>query len=107
VYSITKKIVARDFNVINREVFDNILDFSVIDYVDIDFLDTELGYCIDEGNEIILGLTDEFDSRDDFLNTLCHEMIHLYQILNDLGVNHGNQFKSMAKHSALFGYEVG
>ena len=47
---------------INDRVFDGELPLELID-IDIDFLDTEWGFCVDEGDRIILGLTNEFRSR--------------------------------------------
>lgn len=106
VYKVTEARIARNFKVINDQVFGGLLELSDIDEIDIDFLDTEWGYCVDEGNEIILGMTNEFPSVRDFLNTLCHEMIHLYQIMNDEIVDHGETFESFAQWAKKLGYVV-
>jgi hypothetical protein len=105
-YKVTENKLAKGFQKINKQVFDGLLDLSDIDSIEIDFLDTEWGYCVDEDGEIVLGMTDEFPSSVAFLDTLCHEMIHLYQIMSGWKVNHGKQFKALAKHAEKFGYFV-
>ena len=72
---------------INDRVFDGELPLELID-IDIDFLDTEWGFCVDEGDRIILGLTNEFRSRKQMIAIIVHEMIHAMQIYNDVGVSH-------------------
>lgn len=106
VFSVTRKELDKSFNRIRALVFDNLIDLSDLDDVDIDFLDTEWGYCVEENDEIILGVTDEFSSKKAFENTLCHEMIHLYQIVSNSPVNHGKTFKSFEKRARLAGVMV-
>ena len=92
-YTVTHKNVEGAFNHLNRKVFGKALDFSSIE-LDIDFLDTEWGFCVPEDDgTIVLGLTNTFPSEIDFLSTLCHEMIHLLQIVKNKPVNHGKFFK--------------
>lgn len=46
----------------------------------------------------------ESQSDNDFLDTLAHEIVHVWQFQNGLEMNHGKQFKKMLKKSreALF-----
>jgi hypothetical protein len=106
VFAVTHKNLEKSFNKINGVVFDGLLDLRDLDEIDIDFLDTEWGYCIEEDGEIVLGVTDEFPSKKEFEDTLCHEMIHLYQIISDLKVDHGKVFKSFEKHANNLGFNV-
>lgn len=82
---------AKAFTVINRKIFNNLLEEPKWD---IDFLDTEYGYYIDG----TIGLTDFFDTEADFLDTLCHEMIHLCQdSVFEMEPDHGRLFKKLVK----------
>lgn len=105
-FKVTIDTVEKTFDQINKKVFDGILSFYDLDVVDIDYLDTEWGFCIEEDGEIVLGLTDEFRSKKDFQNTLCHEMIHLWQIMNGFKVNHGKRFEDMCERSKTYGYDA-
>lgn len=100
-FEVTEEIVLKEMNVLNEEMFEGLLDIDAIE-LDIDFLDAEWGYCVDEedGRGTILGLTDEFDSYESFRTILAHEMIHAYQIQECMTVNHGDVFK-------LFGLYAG
>jgi hypothetical protein len=93
-FEITEEIVLKEMNVLNEEMFEGLLDIDAIE-IDIDFLDTEWGYCVDEedGRGTILGLTSEFNSYDSFRYILAHEMIHAYQIQECMPVDHGDVFK--------------
>jgi hypothetical protein len=72
---------------VNDSVFDGELPVELID-IDIDFLDTEWGFCVDEDNRIILGLTNKFRSRKQMVAIIVHEMIHAMQIYNGVEVSH-------------------
>tara|TARA_R110000737_G_C14546261_1_gene479924 strand:+ start:535 stop:1059 length:525 start_codon:yes stop_codon:yes gene_type:complete len=100
-FEVTEEIVLKEMNVLNKEMFEGLLDIDAIE-LDIDFLDAEWGYCVDEedGRGTILGLTDEFESYESFRTILAHEMIHAYQIQECMTVNHGDVFK-------LFGLYAG
>jgi len=112
-FKVTEEIVLKEMSVLNEEMFEGLLDIDAIE-LDIDFLDAEWGYCVDEedGRGTILGLTDEFDSYESlgltdefdsyesFRTILAHEMIHAYQIQECMTVNHGDVFK-------LFGLYAG
>lgn len=105
-FKVTTDTVEKTFNQINKKVFDGILSFYDLDVLDIDYLDTEWGFCIEEDGEIILGLTDRFPSEKDFQITLCHEMIHLWQIMNGFKVNHGKRFEDMREKAKAYGYDA-
>jgi hypothetical protein len=92
-YTPTLQSVKYAFDEINKEVFDEGLDHPEEFYIDA--LDTEWGFCTrEDGQGIVLGLTNEFPSRAEFYDTLAHEMTHLfqYQILG-IEPNHGKTFK--------------
>ena len=88
---INESTASKAFAVINRKIFNGILDQPKWD---IDYLDTEYGYYVDG----TIGLTDFFDTKADFLDTLCHEMIHLCQdSVFEMEPDHGRLFNKMAK----------
>jgi hypothetical protein len=97
-FEVTEEIVLKEMNVLNEEMFEGLLDIDAIE-IDVDFLDTEWGYCVDEedGQGTILGLTDEFESYESFRTILAHEMIHAYQIQECMAVNHGDVFNLLVK----------
>ena len=99
-FEITEEIVLKEMNVLNKEMFEGLLDIDAIE-LDIDFLDAEWGYCVDEedGRGTILGLTTEFDSYELFLTVLAHEMIHAYQIQENMTVNHGDVFERFCQYA--------
>lgn len=75
---------------VNQTVFEGELPVDLID-LDIDFQDDVWGYCVpsDEvDGRILLGLTDEFEDRRQFANTVVHELIHAMQIYNEATVGH-------------------
>lgn len=37
---------------------------------------------------------------------LCHEMIHLWQIMNGFKVNHGKRFEDMREKAKAYGYDA-
>jgi len=75
---------------VNETVFEGELPIELID-IDIEFQDTVWGYCVpseEYDDRILLGLTDEFENRKQFANTVVHELIHAMQIYNDAKVGH-------------------
>lgn len=74
--TVTKELVEKIFLVLNVRYFCGEL---VVDEFDIDFLDTEWGFCVREDGIYIIGLTNEFEDEQQFISTLFHEMVHLYQ----------------------------
>jgi hypothetical protein len=97
-YKVTEEIVRKEMAAINEEMFGSRLFIDDIE-LDIDFLDTELGYCIDEYGPIEIGLTDEFDDYTQFRTILVHEMIHALQIQMGLDVDHGHYFQHVANYA--------
>ena len=78
--------IQNDFKIFNLTYFRNELDIDDIQF-EIDSLDTELGYCIrgeeheaKEGEKITICLTNEWDDEYQYVGTLLHEMIHVYQM---------------------------
>ena len=98
--AVTRNKALRAFRHINRQVFENTLE---VPKFEIDYLDTETGYCVDG----TIGISEVFDSRQDFLNTLCHEMAHLCQEqVLDTEPDHGVTFRAISKHAKRFGYQL-
>lgn len=97
-FEVTEEIVLKEMNVLNEEMFEGLLDIDAIE-LDIDFLDTEWGYCFEERGAIVLGLTTEFDSYELFLTVLAHEMIHAYQIQESMTVDHGDVFERFVQYA--------
>jgi len=105
-YTTTVSKTKTSFAKISSQLFRGILDIDDLE-LEIDPLDTEVGFCIeDENGKIILGLTDKFESKKQFEDVLCHEMIHLWQIMNCWKVHHGDSFQDYAKKALKFGYSV-
>lgn len=74
--TVTKDLALKIFERLNVRYF---LSKLFVHDFDIDFMDTELGYCVREEDQYIIGLTDEFEDEQQFISTLFHEMVHLYQ----------------------------
>ena len=83
-------------DIYNANFFSNMLDLWTVD-LQIEELDTEVGYCIPEdGGTITLGIANEFDSYAVFESTLVHELVHVWQIqCMDEQPNHGWSFDKM------------
>tara|TARA_R110002126_G_scaffold64112_2_gene164345 strand:- start:241 stop:765 length:525 start_codon:yes stop_codon:yes gene_type:complete len=99
-FEITEEIVLKEMNVLNEEMFEGLLDINAIE-LDIDFLDAEWGYCVDEedGRGTILNLTNEFDSYESFRTILAHLMIHAYQIQECMAINDGDVAKMFGQYA--------
>ena len=99
-FEVTEEIVLKEMNVLNEEMFEGLLDIDAIE-LDIDFLDAEWGYCVDEedGRGTILNLTNEFDSYDSFRTILAHLMIHAYQIQECMAINDGDVAKMFGQYA--------
>lgn len=97
---VTEEIVLKEMNVLNEEMFEGLLDINAIE-LDIDFLDAEWGYCVDEedGRGTILNLTNEFDSYESFRTILAHLMIHAYQIQECMAINDGDVAKMFGQYA--------
>lgn len=73
---VTQDLATKIFHRLNMRYF--LARLFVHDF-DISYMDTELGYCVREEDQYIIGLTDEFEDEQQFISTLFHEMVHLYQ----------------------------
>jgi len=105
-YKASAPKVEEAFSKISAEVFDGLLDLSDIDILDISDMDTEYGFCFEEDRKIIFGIRTFFPNKTEFRETICHEMVHLYQILNGYKVDHGSNFSKFVTHARKFGYEI-
>ena len=88
-YKVTDTKLAAEFVAMNKRFFDGILE---VDALEVDDLDTEWGFCVDDDDEWVLGVTREFPSKKAFQETLLHEMAHLFQINADMTVGHDESF---------------
>ena len=97
-FEVTEEIVLKEMDLLNETMFEGLLNLDAIE-LDIDFIDTEWGFCVEEedGQGAILGLNDTFDSYEMFRNVLAHEMIHAYQIQACMPVNHSDVFYLFVK----------
>ena len=88
---------------INRIGFDGDLDLDKLSLV-VEYMDTELGYCIKEEGDVfpVLGVDNTYKDHSEFKSTLAHEMIHLYQyqILN-MEPNHERHFIEFAEELSV------
>ena len=88
---------------INRIGFDGDLDLDKLSLV-VEYMDTELGYCIKEEGDVfpVLGVCNTYKDHSEFKSTLAHEMIHLYQyqILN-MEPNHERHFIEFAEELSV------
>jgi SprT-like family len=76
--------------ILNELIFDNQI---CVDDIEFEIEETQdcWGWCVpheEKWNKIILGVTTEFEDKYFFIQTILHEMIHAYQISNDLEVGH-------------------
>lgn len=102
-FVVTEEILKTEFDKMNRLFFEGLLE---VDVLEIDDLDTEWGFCVDDEDEWVLGVTSEFPSERFFKEILLHEMAHLYQINFDLEVNHGETFKKICEMYHKEGFNV-
>ena len=100
-YKTTYKDIKKYFRMLNKGIFDNKLP----PFNDIVIKELKRQNCLGQvitidwkrkGTQIIvLEMDKQYDSKRDFLDTLAHEMVHLYQFahVNDTG-NHNKLFYS-------------
>jgi len=95
---INKDMVESYFDEINKQYFSDELSVAYeLDIFTEDEQPNELGYCVPEDDDLlVLGLVEKFDSMDDFLAVLKHEMIHMEQIKDNLPVGHDTKFVKRA-----------
>ena len=107
--SITTKKLTRTFNKFNKQYFDS--NLSLPNDIIIESMDTELGAYIpfdEDCDTDELYLTDEFETKLDFENTLLHEMVHVWQwqILKNDKCGHDGMFKYWQKRLAKQGWTI-
>lgn len=115
-YTTTYKDIKKYFKLFNQYIFDNKLSpFNQIEIKEI--RDRDVKYCY--GQVIILEwkrkgtrlykleMQPSYKSKKDFLDTLAHEMVHLYQMANlgDTG-NHNKIFYSFEERLNLVGLQL-
>ena len=111
-YITTVRKINRNFNWINREVFNNELyNFrcvSTYKYEKSGHWAICLGStCVDKGEKFCnLKIAEEFPNRQIFLNILAHEIIHLYQWTVLGHMNHGPTFHEWANIFDERGIEI-
>jgi hypothetical protein len=88
-YTVTDTKLATEFKTMNSRFFGSFLE---LDALEIDDLDTEWGFCVDDDDEWVLGVTREFPTKKAFQETLLHEMAHLFQLNADMPVDHNETF---------------
>ena len=88
-YTVTDTKLATEFKTMNSRFFGSFLE---LDALEIDDLDTEWGFCVDDDDEWVLGVTREFPIKKAFQETLLHEMAHLFQLNADMPVDHNETF---------------
>lgn len=72
---------------------------------EIDKMDTEVGYCIDDDGHIVIGIADDLNGQL-LMCTLIHEMVHLWQIQNKKKVGHGPEFQKWKKEITHYGFNI-
>jgi len=112
-YNTTYKDIKRYFKIINEAVFDNLLS----PFADVEIKDLARQKCI--GQVIIqewkrkgtrqykLEMLPQYKTKKEFVDTLAHEMVHLYQMANlgDTG-NHNTLFYSFRPKLKQFGLSL-
>jgi len=141
-YRPTNMALYKAFNKINKQVFDNGLErpsawmcINDLSYVDREYADPK-NYYMDKktklkfvyGEAAILGIVNWFDDhktymelakefvdKAQFLDTVAHEMVHLFQwqylgMWDELGysnrIDHGRTFKSWIEPCLEFSYDI-
>ena len=102
-YIVTDSILDTEFAKMNCLYFGQALE---VDALEVDDLDTEWGFCVDDDDEWVLGVTRFFPSKKAFVETLLHEMIHLFQINADFLVRHAEIFFEWCDLFKKDGYDV-
>jgi hypothetical protein len=102
-FVVTQEILEDAFIKFNEMFFDAALE---VDELEVDELDTEWGFCVDDDDEWVLGVTNVFPSEQAFHETLLHELTHLYQINAGLEVNHDEKFQEICEGFQKYGFNV-
>jgi len=108
-FKINKKNVVKNFDILNKKIFESKLNFPK--EIEIEYMDTELGAYIpfdeDQDHDLLM-LTDDWETKDQFVGVLLHEMIHIWQwqqLKNDK-CGHDEIFKQFQNKSQQLGFEV-
>lgn len=102
-YKTNQKTVSKTFRFLNKRVFDGVLAEPDWDIYGFDEDQMLLGYYCDN----TIGLVNEFFDKDEFVDTLCHEMVHMTQDqVFQVKVNHGSIFKKIMKYARKQGVIV-
>lgn len=89
-FEVTHRKVQIWFNILNHIFFRDYL--PNFDIVKIKFREESLGSCEFRKGKYILEIRPWFNSKKDFLEILVHEMIHLYEHLENEKMTHGPNF---------------
>lgn len=111
-FNVKQKHVRRWFDILNSTIFGGKLPY--FDKVTIKHIEDAHAhfyyYASDRTKETELCITRNFDNKKQFVEILCHEMIHLFQYLYDEPMGHGPSFwiwqdnlnlKGLTLHKAL------
>lgn len=100
------------FRFVNQELFDGLLDVEIVQTIDNNtFFDYDIdGVCIPdfdgENWRYFIGI-DETLNKTDAFNTLVHEMIHIYCMVNRNYSGHNGLFRTMTiKAVDVFYWEI-
>jgi len=112
-YSTTYKDIKKFFKILNEGLFDN----KLIPFNDIEIKELKYQRCMGQviqldskrkGTRVHkLEMDTKYDTKKDFLDTLAHEMVHLYQFtqLNDNGA-HNKLFYSFSSKLKVVGLKL-
>ena len=111
-YNTTYTDIKKYFRMLNQGIFDNKLG----SFNDIEIKELKYSKCMGQviqfewkrkGTKLYkLEMDKQYDTKKDFLETLAHEMVHLYQFLtNDTG-NHNKLFYSFAPKLKYIGLKL-
>jgi predicted metal-dependent hydrolase len=93
------------FNRFNNKYFLGKLELPDVLEVESD-LDTEVGYCTDDDNVVVLGVADNLLNRYQFDCVVLHEMTHLWQMQNHERVGHNRSFNTFKKTVKKDGWKI-
>lgn len=98
---LTKELLYKTYNHFNDYIFGGELpaDITIKPYsskINCGFFE---GYYTDEGEkEYLIKISNRYNKTyGEFCETMVHEMIHVFQFMKDIDVDHGKTFKAMAK----------
>ena len=111
-YNTTYTDIKKYFKMLNLGIFDNKLSsFNQIEIKELKYSKC-MGQVIQfewkrKGTKLYkLEMDKKYDTKKDFLETLAHEMVHLYQFLNNDTGNHNKLFYSLAPKLKYIGLKL-